>query len=256
MGTVDEGAGEIAGSEGQAKYTCPECQEVFGQPEQLGAHLERHRAADTPPQTGNPCPKDCGRWFKFHERKELKAHVLVCDGSPPLHVEPARGVQHPRPPALPSIKPLEEDRPLDFTPKEIRRAAVRGRHETETGEVPKERDVASKLKCGQCGREFVHPKRLENHEADCGNKAVAAAPSARDGAAAKRFAQIREKRREIVRSDKVVDGAAGAIEGALLSLRAKRQALIDAIPELQDLNKAITALEAIAGPPPDPTPAE
>jgi hypothetical protein len=243
---VDEGAGARAGENEaeRTRFDCPECPEYFEQPEQLGAHLERHRAAEASDTSGIPCPRSCGRVFKFHERRELKDHSKNCDGSPPLPVAPFER----RPPALPPDLPNEDETIVQQELDRKRQAEGIGRPEPETGDVPKETRVAGKLIYRKgCGKGFNREAWREKHEDLC--KGASAKKTAGEGAAA-RFAAIREKRKQVDREDRVIDAGASAIVEALKGLYAKRQAILDGLPELQDINKAIAALEAIAGPPP------
>jgi hypothetical protein len=118
--------------------------------------------------------------------------------------------------------------------KERHEARRLGRRKPETGLKAKEKNVASSevLKCRKgCGKEFVHPKRRQNHEGGClggGKKAATKKPSA--PAATK-------------------PATGGAIGEALAQLRIKRQELLAAVPGLAKLDEAIRALEGVEADP-------
>lgn len=146
-------------------FNCPECRVGLTSPEELGAHLERHAPIGDGPKTSPrghpltaPCPKGCGRHFSIKRgAPEGKNHAKICDGQPPI---------------------------------------VGAAAQEETGESPKEDQVANKFECPDCGGKFPSPRAVGQHRRYNHSGAAAAGkakPSPRAKALAKRLKADRDE---------------------------------------------------------------
>lgn len=102
--------------------------------------------------------------------------------------------------------------------------------------------MVAKLKCAKgCGKEFTHQAWKDKHEPGC------------DGEPAKRRKAPKESRKvkaarelfAIARGSAAVAGD-GPIAQAIAQLRAKREEILRANPELQEIERGIAALQAAA----------
>jgi len=112
------------------------------------------------------------------------------------------------------------------------RPPIRGREMPEEEQPTKEAATMAKLSCGKCGRDFIHPKRHETHEARC--KGVKSAPSARGA----------RRRATAPAGDPDVRISGSGIPAAIASLKEERKALEGRIGEF---DHAIATLEKLGG---------
>lgn len=95
---------EMTAQLGPRMVQCPECDFEDKDGGIVGSHIERHRQLGVPVYSlrgkllSKICPKGCGRFFsrptdlttkvgeeeRLNEIRELKQHISVCDGLPPL----------------------------------------------------------------------------------------------------------------------------------------------------------------------------
>jgi len=108
------------------------------------------------------------------------------------------------------------------------------------GDGEEEANVAD-LKCEKCDREFKHPKRLDTHQKKCKGPARG---SAGDGSV-KENPDLPMKRRPSTKASPRSSNGVGPLDDALDLLYSKRDALIQANPELDSVMNAIRALEEI-----------